>query len=279
MMENTEPIKYNCQNFYIPRHFWPEVPLKPSLLYIERLRRERTGPHSVHDFWEVIGIVGGTGVVQLPDGPLAVSGDEVIFMPPGVTHSESGGHHFDTVWIGFTLEDPRALPSRPFMVRRHELTGLMLNAWEGVRRAQRFCGPELDGQLLTILGILLRLFRTNAGQNTDDRWEDIFAYIRDNLSSPLGISELAAYVGCSESYFFRRFRELAGCTPLQYLSRLRLNQVKVYLLNSELTLSQIAGLCGFSDPYYLSKNFHRYFGMAPDAFRKSGRRRAPFDPS
>ena len=272
-MENSEATLFSCRDFFLPRGLWPQQSPKPSLLYLERMRGERRADRFTrHDFAEMTVVAGGAGTLETPEESFELGEGDAVLVPAQIAHRESGPKSFDTVWIGFSLEDPAAIPECPTVVRDDELLRLAVDAWRGVRMVKPLSGPEFDGMLLTILGRFLRLRNTAGSEGGASRWERLFEHLHDHFASPLQMPELAARVGCSESAFFRRFRELAGCTPIQYLTRLRLNQVKVYLANTDFTLATIAGLCGFRDPYYLSKTFRKNLGLSPDAFRRALRK-------
>lgn len=273
MMDNSEVTLLSCRDFFLPRSLWPRRSPNPSLLYLERMRGERRKERFTrHDFAEMTIVAGGAGTLETPEESFDLSEGDAVLVPAQVPHRESGAKSFDTVWIGFSLEDPAAIPERPTVVRDEELLRLAVDAWRGVRMAKPLSGPEFDGMLLTILGRFLRLRNTAGSEGGALRWERLFEHLHDRFASPLQMPELAARVGCSESAFFRRFRKLAGCTPVQYLTRLRLNQAKVYLANTDFTLATIAGLCGFRDPYYLSKTFRKNLGFSPDTFRRALRK-------
>ena len=273
MMENPEAVLLSCRNFFLPRNLWPPRSPNPSLLYLERMRGERRSDRFTrHDFAEMTVVAGGAGTLETPEAFFELNEGDAVLVPAQVPHRESGAKNFDTVWIGFSLEDPSAAPARPAVVCDEELLRLAVDAWRGVRMAKPLAGLELDGMLLTILGRFLRLQNAAGNAGGASRWELLFEYLHDRFASPLPMPELAARAGCSESAFFHRFRKLAGCTPVQYLTRLRLNQAKVYLRNTDFTLATIAGLCGFRDPYYLSKTFRKNLGLSPDAFRRALRR-------
>ena len=67
---------------------------------------------------------------------------------------------------------------------------------------------------------------------------------------------------------FRYFKNRLNCTPLEYLTRLRLQKVLELILQSDLSLGEIALRCGFCDSNYLSKQFSAEYGIPPGKFRK-----------
>ena len=70
-------------------------------------------------------------------------------------------------------------------------------------------------------------------------------------------------LGYNADYIRRCFKQACHVTPLQYLQELRLTYAKKLLTNTNYTIKEIAGLCGYADPYYFSRAFKKHFGAAP----------------
>ena len=59
-------------------------------------------------------------------------------------------------------------------------------------------------------------------------------------------------------------------TPLEYLTQIRIEQAKSYLINSNIySISEIADMCGFSDQYYFSRVFKKTVGVSPRDYKKN----------
>ena len=68
--------------------------------------------------------------------------------------------------------------------------------------------------------------------------------------------------------FFLQFKNAAGCSPIQYLIKLRISRAEELLTDTTIPIGEIAGKCGFSDSNYFCKTFHRHTGMSPRQFRQ-----------
>ncbi|MBE6578101.1 MAG: helix-turn-helix transcriptional regulator [Ruminococcaceae bacterium] len=93
-------------------------------------------------------------------------------------------------------------------------------------------------------------------------------YMRKNFNKKIDIDELAKQVFLSHSGLIWKFRQELGTTPSSYLSMLRLQNAKSFLLNYPYSITQISEMCGYSNPYYFTNAFRRYSGMSPTEFRK-----------
>lgn len=77
----------------------------------------------------------------------------------------------------------------------------------------------------------------------------------------------AAYLGRSQ--FAARFRRAVGCTPGEYLERLRVAEACALLADEDLSVSEVAYRAGFKDPAYFARRFRRTTGESPSAFRST----------
>ena len=94
------------------------------------------------------------------------------------------------------------------------------------------------------------------------------AKIERDYAEPLSIARLAESVCMSERHFRRQFEKLYQQTPKDYLQKLRLNAAAELLLQKELSVTEIALACGFSDCNYFSRAFRQNFGISPTEYRK-----------
>lgn len=85
------------------------------------------------------------------------------------------------------------------------------------------------------------------------------------------LSDVAAEIGLTPVQFTRKFREVYGQTPIEYVTFLRLERAKALLLETDLTVDQIAQQCGYDNGFYLSRVFTKRLSMNPSTYRKENR--------
>ncbi|MBC6463788.1 helix-turn-helix transcriptional regulator [Actinomadura sp. HBU206391] len=90
-------------------------------------------------------------------------------------------------------------------------------------------------------------------------------------SGPLDMDAVAAVAGYSTYHFVRRFRDVYGETPGQYLSRRRIERAKELLRSANLTVTEICMLVGFSSLGTFCTRFKQQVGMTPGQYRDSAR--------
>ncbi|MFT5888532.1 MAG: transcriptional regulator GlxA family with amidase domain [Zhongshania sp.] len=94
-----------------------------------------------------------------------------------------------------------------------------------------------------------------------------------HFNEALTIKEMAAQSGLSERSFHRRFRQVVGLPPLQYLQKLRIEMAQDLLQNSNLSVEEISQQCGYSDTSYFCRLFKQHSATSPMEFRRSVRRK------
>ena len=87
-------------------------------------------------------------------------------------------------------------------------------------------------------------------------------------SEPLTLEDCAKKLFINEKYLGRIFKEQTGYTFHEYLNHVRLIRAKNLLLESKLSVTNIALECGFSGAPYFNRSFKKKFGMTPGELRK-----------
>ncbi len=89
-----------------------------------------------------------------------------------------------------------------------------------------------------------------------------------NIEEPLSPDELAGYVSISRRQLERLFRAHLACTPTQYYSKLRLNEARRLLMQTEKSILQVSISCGFASAAHFSKCYREAFGLPPRTDRQ-----------
>ncbi|WP_327355793.1 GlxA family transcriptional regulator [Streptomyces sp. NBC_01304] len=97
------------------------------------------------------------------------------------------------------------------------------------------------------------------------------AWALGRLGEPLTLGELAARSSMSVRTFSRRFLAEAGMTPMQWLTRQRLDRARELLEETDRTVDRIAADAGFGTGASLRQHFHALLGVTPRAYRATFR--------
>ncbi|MDR1212221.1 MAG: helix-turn-helix domain-containing protein [Spirochaetaceae bacterium] len=95
-------------------------------------------------------------------------------------------------------------------------------------------------------------------------------YIWSHYTKKVKLADIAAASGLSAPYFSTIFKEEMGENLSVYLNRLRVEKAMHLLIESSLSLNEIAVSCGFEDQSWFSKTFKQFTGMSPGKYRETG---------
>ena len=99
------------------------------------------------------------------------------------------------------------------------------------------------------------------------RIEAVADHIGTAYAEPCSLEGLAGLAGLSRYHFLRRFREVVGQSPNQYVIHARLRAAAEALLASRASVAQVAFEVGFNDISHFNACFRSVFGCAPRAWR------------
>jgi LacI family transcriptional regulator len=93
-------------------------------------------------------------------------------------------------------------------------------------------------------------------------------FIRDHCNRPIQVREVAAFVGLSRRALQDRFRQSFDRTPVQEIHRCRVERLQRMLLETRMTVGEIAEANGFEVGAHVARFFMRQTGVTPLAYRK-----------
>ncbi len=90
----------------------------------------------------------------------------------------------------------------------------------------------------------------------------VLTHVRENLSEPLCVDDLARRAGMSRAVFHRRFKAATNFSPLQFIKALRLSHAAMEIVGGK-AVSQAADAVGYTSASQFSREFRRHFGQSP----------------
>lgn len=97
----------------------------------------------------------------------------------------------------------------------------------------------------------------------------ICRYIRENIRNDITLVGCAEIVNLSPSYLSKLFKRDVGVSFLDYVLELKMEEVKAMLLETDMSISEIAEQIGYS-PRSLYRQFYKLTALSPNEFRKAG---------
>lgn len=93
-------------------------------------------------------------------------------------------------------------------------------------------------------------------------------YIDNNYAKDLTLSQVAKYIYLSDSYFAHSFKDKFGISPKSYILKVRIEEAKELLENTDLKISDVALSVGFSSQQRFNDIFRKYTELTPLRYRQ-----------
>lgn len=103
---------------------------------------------------------------------------------------------------------------------------------------------------------------------SDKRFKSLLAWVRENIAQAIKVEDLAEQVSMSTRNFSRQFQKAVGRTPAKAVEQIRVEEAKILVESTELSIDKIANQCGFTDSERMRRAFIRMFGRAPSSLRE-----------
>ncbi|WP_249312785.1 AraC family transcriptional regulator [Congzhengia minquanensis] len=92
------------------------------------------------------------------------------------------------------------------------------------------------------------------------------SYIMSKSCEKITVSDLCGLVKIDRTYLYRLFQEHFKMGPKEYILKTKLDMASQLLTESPLSVSEVAGLVGYEDPFAFSKQFKQHFGVSPKEY-------------
>lgn len=123
-------------------------------------------------------------------------------------------------------------------------------------------------QAMALFGRQMAQRKGSVASSSRQRILSIVEYMNRHYFEPLQTEELAARCGLSKYHFIHLFRMCMGMTPYSYLIRIRMERAETLLQTGDMTVQEVAFVCGYNDPLYFSRAFSRHFGVSPTDYKQ-----------
>jgi AraC-like DNA-binding protein len=104
--------------------------------------------------------------------------------------------------------------------------------------------------------------------------EDIRTYIGTNYQNDISMQSAAQFMGYSEAYFCKLFKQCFRVNFSAYLNEYRIDKAKVMMADPRINIKDIGIACGYSDSNYFARVFKRITGQTPSDYRLAAAEKA-----
>lgn len=130
-----------------------------------------------------------------------------------------------------------------------------------------------QGEVVGLVGVSRDLKLPDVSSSEFEQIAEAIAYAESRLATPPSVVELAAAASMSVYQLDRRMKRLFGLSTGQWLLKTRIDRASRQLLETRLSVTEIALNCGYRDHSAFTRQFRRTTGQTPSEFRNwSGQR-------
>lgn len=303
-MDTARPL--NRRRDGVPIYTFDRVPSVPPIS-IMRMNSDvqelpAGGHRHVHDFLLLAYFETGGGNLRIDERHWRVTDGDIYIIAPGEVlgiDDPAGWDRVDAWGVFFPPDVLGAVAPGMFLSwRSHPLLFPFVRGVEGGvhqvnvpagerelwSRRVRLLHDELqrrrDGYHEAVLA-LLTLLLVEVGRLASDAAGDlrlrdepvlagVFDFIEEHYREPISLRDVARAVYLSPGYLTTVVRRKTGRTVLEWIGERRMTEARRLLVESGLSVTEIAQQVGFNDPGYFVRSFKRAHGATPRDWRRAG---------
>ena len=235
------------------------------------------GP-GVRDHYLIHFVSSGNGTFCVNGQEFNIRGGQAFIAYPNETVSYSADTQspWEYYWIGFNgaeaglmLSQTDFSPADPVLDFKDDgtLADLIREIYDC--RGSRNCDSvRMTGHVYLLLAYLIE-----QAKHAQSSAPEIYAvkaaeFAQNNYMHGVTVTDMANHVGISRSWLYKDFCRQFHISPFEYLQGLRIDRSKALLINTKLSVKEIALSVGFEDPLYFSRAFKKETGISPLSYRK-----------
>ena len=236
-------------------------------------------PHT-HSYTELFYTVGGSGQFRIDDKLYPVRANQLVIISPNVTHTEVSYPAAPLEYIvlgieGLELSVSDSTDGRFFILDcpgGSDIVSCLRNIYR--ETVDQKPGYELICQAYMEI-LISHLMRSTsfapapepAANQVSRQCAAVRHYIDAHYKEPLNLDMLASQAHVSKYYLAHAFKSEYGISPINYQIFLRIKESRYLLRETDMSLSQISRILGFSSASYFSQSFRKAEGVSPLEFR------------
>jgi len=238
-------------------------------------------PHT-HNHMELFYIVGGKGQFLIQDQLYPVNVNNLVIINPNITHTEVSlnAQPLEYIVLGIEGIEPAnsANSNGQFNILDHFESAEISSCLRNILREmeQKSTGYEDVCQAFMEI-LIIRLMRSTSLAvpaepqiiSGNSQCAAVRRYIDLHFKEALTLEQLAENVHMNKYYLSHAFKREYGISPINYMIGKRIEESKYLLAETDLSMSQISQLLGFSSLSYFSQVFRRTQAISPMEYRQS----------
>lgn len=252
------------------------------LLYVTYSKFENDWPSLLHthQFSELTYIINGKGVFQVEDQEFPICKDDFIIVNPNTPHTEksTGNEPLEYVILGvenlsFSFEGKKEHIIFSCANSQRDLMFYMNTMLREQEEQGRDYGLVCQNMLQVLIIKLIRrtnfAFEVTSSARISQECLKLKRYIEMNYTQDITLDDLSEISHLNKYYLVHVFNKYCGCSPINYLCKVRIQASKELLASTDYSITEIAQSSGFSSQSYFAQCFRKSCQMTAGAYRKA----------
>lgn len=244
----------------------------PKVLLARRFTLEHPTTERVADCCELSLYVAGSGTLYSNEQRFSLKPGGIRFSLPGTKLSSTPKYTAYTVYFQCSSNKDNGISQLLDGIPAYFATNSeFLEAFSDLVKLEEN-GDDLGGlrQSISLLQLLTDVHDyVHKGSGKSGVVVECMAYLETHFSHDITLDSLGALFGYSGIHLLRLFQKNIGQSPHVYLTEIRMRYAKKMLMESELSLNEIAQRCGFHSDSHFKALFRKLVGMTPGNYRRS----------
>ena len=244
-------------------------------------------PRALHvheNLVEVLLVYEGSGIYTIDNNKYIAKKGDLIFYNSGVVHDEFGcnGSNLGTYCLGISnlkilkLGDNKIIEDNYCpIINCNEYFDDILSMFDIIRKSIDVDGihvAEFSNFLVQALVVKFRIIIEKNGDVKQIKETSLATkvkiYIDKNYNENISLKSIAEAVNANQYYLSHIFKEETGFSPMQYVTRRRIGEAQNLLINTQLSITEIAANVGYNNSNYFQNVFKKIVGYTPGSYRK-----------
>jgi AraC-like DNA-binding protein len=261
-------------------HYLPEARTVPSLPLMIRQAGESRWRAGIEvstvdsEFFSVEIVLAGNMHLRIEGKSYLVEKGQAFLLRRGANFNYSTGPagYLHKLFIGIMGAMIDSIPAELGLTACHVLHNVDIAGLAAVcRRASRLLVERpanlLIEQSLACYRALLIAAASRSDNDLPPALVSATKYLKDHVHQRLRIQDLADTAGIGTAQLYRLFKRHVGETPIEMLTRMKMEHAQTLLLHTPMQIKQIAHALGFEEAAYFANTFKKVTGVSPNVFR------------